>query len=287
MKTLRPNRTLFAILGFGIFLVFLLGAAFWHILLDANSLDCRWTGIVCLFVPDLSDWYIHILSYALMAPLVVTLVVWLNSWRRQWTRLNTLTRNLSALEIKSSKLEKVANSLGLVDKVNLLDSADFLCFCACFTSPRIYVSRAVVESLTDVELEALLLHEKYHWKNHDPLRILLGRLTVSALFFMPVLRDLFQRYLIRMEISADQFAIRCQNNRRGIVGALQKLLQSPSLANEFGLAVSGTEALKYRIEYLARRPINEKILFSHLFFSLLIPVLVSASIVASLTVFHG
>ena len=34
-----------------------------------------------------------------------------------------------------------------------------------------------------------MLHEKHHLENHDPIKILLGRLVVSALFCIPALRD--------------------------------------------------------------------------------------------------
>jgi Zn-dependent protease with chaperone function len=287
MKLLHPNRTLYVLVGIGAFLMFLLGAAAWHILIDGNSLDCSMEGVICLFIPDRSDWYIHLISYALMSPAILALYLGFAVWRRQWIRLNMLTRNLAVLATKDSKLEIVAHRLGLKDKVSLLDSTDCLCFCACFRSPRIYISRPVVETLTTDELEALLLHEKYHLKNSDPLKILLGRLTVSALFFIPILKDLFKRYLIRKEIAADQFAILYQGRRRGIISALQKLLQKQSYADAAGFAVSGTEALKYRIDYIMQRKNGEQITLSYIPLSFIIPVLLICSIVASLTVLRA
>ena len=131
----------------------------------------------------------------------------------------------------------------------------------------------MVDLLASDELEALLLHEKCHLKNHDPLKILLGRLTASALFFIPILKDLPKRYLIRKEIAADQSAILYRGSRRGIISALRKLLEGQSCLGAKGFGVSGTEALKYRIDYLRQRRSNDKIGISHIFVSLMIPAL--------------
>jgi beta-lactamase regulating signal transducer with metallopeptidase domain len=286
MKLLHPNRVLYVLFGIGAFLVLMVGAAAWHVLIDGNSLDCSMKGIICLFIPDRSDWYIHLISYALMSPFILAISLAFTAWRRQWTRLNLLTRNLAILTTNDSKLETAAFHLDLTDKVTLLDSTDFVCFCANFRSPRIYVSRPVVDALKTDELEALLLHEKFHLQNCDPLRILLGRLTVSALFFVPVLKDLFKRYLIRKEIAADQFAIRFQGQRRGIIGALQKLLEQQSYADSTGFAVSGTEALKYRVDYMLGHKGQETITLRRLALSFIMPAFLIFSMVASLTILN-
>ncbi len=286
MKIVRPNRASNVVFGFGALLVFLGGAAIWHTLIDGNSLDCSLKGVICLFIPDRSDWYIHLISYTLMLPFMLALFVWFSSWRKHWLHLNMLTRNLKTLLITDPKLDKIIRNLGLTHRVSLLDSTDYLCFCACLTFPHIYVSRAVVETLNDTELEALLLHEKYHLQNHDPLRIMLGRLTVSSFVVMPVLKDLFERFLVRKEIAADQFAIRYQGNQRGIAGALRKLLQEQTGSDAAGFGVSGTEALKERLNYLLGRQDPETLPLAHIPLSLIAPLLLTFSIVASLTILH-
>jgi Zn-dependent protease with chaperone function len=286
MRKLYPSRTWYALFGIGAFAIFMLGAAVWHILLDGDPLDCPLKGVVCLFIPDLSDWYIHLVAYVLMAPLMLVMYFMFNTWRRQWLRLNVLISSLSPLTIRDDKLEKVAQQLGLMGKVHLLDSRDYICFCACSISPQIYVSLAVVEKLTSIELEALLLHERYHIKNRDPLKIFLGELIVSSMLFMPVLKDLFQRYLIRKEIAADQQAIRYQGSHRGIISTLQKLLQKPSDAGSIRLAVSGTESLRHRINYIMGRINVERIPISHITVSFMMPILLTVSILASFTILH-
>jgi Zn-dependent protease with chaperone function len=284
MKALHPNRTLFILFGIGTVLVFLLGAGAWHAILQADPPGCTENELACLFIPTRFDYGIHLISYALMTPLMVTMFLWFSAWRRQWVQINVLTKNLSAIAVRDDKLEKVASGLGLKGRVQLLDSDDYFSFCARIVSPHIFLSRAVVKALNAEELEALLLHEKYHLENRDPLKILLGRLIISALFFAPVLRDLFQRYLIGKEIAADRFAVGFQGHHRGIVSALQKLLEQQTRIGRVNLAVAGTEALAHRINSILGRAHNERILLSRVAISFLAPALTIASILAPIAV---
>ena len=279
MKKPRPSRAWYALAGIGAFVVFMLGAAAWQMLLQADPTDCSLKGPVCLFIPDFSDWYIHLLSYILMAPLMLAMFLFLKTWRKQQDHLNTLTTNMESLATRDSRLDNIAQRLNLQDRVFLLDSDDYISFCTGFLSPRIYVSKAIVESLTAEELEALLLHERYHLTNRDPLRILLGELIVSGLFFVPVLRDLFKRYLVKKEIAADQYAIQYQGNRLGIARTLNKLLQKEACDGTVSFAASGTDALRDRIDNMLGRGTPEPIPWSHITISIGIPVIIGGILV--------
>jgi beta-lactamase regulating signal transducer with metallopeptidase domain len=105
-------------------------------------------------------------------------------------------------------------------------------------------------------LEALLLHEKYHVENRDPLKILLGRIVTSALFFVPVLKAIFRRYLIEKEVAADQCAIKYQGHSRGIAGALYKMSVKKFMVVH--AAANAGDALEYRIDYLVKHPLPNK-----------------------------
>jgi Zn-dependent protease with chaperone function len=282
MTTLHPSRTLYILFGLGTALVFLLGAAVWHAVIQADPPGCTESEIACLFIPTRSDIGIHLISYGLMTPLLAAMFLWFHSWRRQWRLAHALTRNLGSITVRDDRLDKVATSLGLKDKVHLVDSEDFLSFCACLISPQIFISRAVVNTLDAQELEALLLHEKYHLEHRDPLGVLAGNLIISALFFAPVLRDVFQRFLVRKEIAADQFAIRVQGHRRGLIRALQKLLEEETRIETVNLAVGGLEDLKYRIDHILGRAHSERIPFSRIAISSVAPALTILSIVTPL-----
>jgi len=80
-------------------------------------------------------------------------------------------------------------------------------FCAGLLRPRVYISTAALDSLSANELRAVVAHEAHHRRRLDPLRILLIRLLADALFFVPGLRQLAQRYRELAELAADEAAV--------------------------------------------------------------------------------
>ena len=80
-------------------------------------------------------------------------------------------------------------------------------FCAGYLRPEVYVSHRTVEILTERELGAVLAHEKHHRRVRDPLRLAAGRILSEALFFLPGLRPLSERYADLAELSADRAAV--------------------------------------------------------------------------------
>jgi len=80
-------------------------------------------------------------------------------------------------------------------------------FCAGYVRPAVYVSRGAVELLTDDELDAVLAHEHHHRRARDPLRIACGRILCQALFFVPAIRSLSDRYADLAELRADRAAV--------------------------------------------------------------------------------
>jgi hypothetical protein len=80
-------------------------------------------------------------------------------------------------------------------------------FCAGYLRPSVYVSRRTVDLLTDAQLDAVLAHEHHHRRVRDPLRLACGRILSEALFFIPVLRSLANRYADIAELRADRAAV--------------------------------------------------------------------------------
>ncbi len=276
------------LIGTGITLALLLGVAVCRAILAGCPAGWDKGGLACLFLPTHTDLGIHLLSYAFIGTIVLGASSTLVLWQRQWSKTHMLPRNPALLHDPDSKLRPLTHHLGLKGKVHLLDSEVFLCFCAGFISPRLYLSRGTVEKLTPEELEALLLHEKHHLESYAPLKMLAGKLVVSALFFIPVLQDIFKRYLIETEIAADRSAIQYQGHRRGIAGALEKLVQEHATTPARGWAVGGADALTYRIDHLMGRPPQHVHRFPlpHLATSFLITALILATILAPLSGSH-
>ncbi len=284
MRAIYPSRTFKVLIGTGIILALLLVVAISRAIIAGCPEGWAKGDLLCLFLPAHTDLGTHLLTYVFMGTILLGVYSWLVVWRRQWSKTRLLIGNLALLHAPGSKLERLTRRLGLKDKVHLLDYKAPLCFCAGFIFPQIYLSRGMVEKLAPPELEALLLHEKHHLENYDPLKILLGRLVVSALFFIPALRDILERYLIEKEIAADRSAIRYQGHNRGIASALEKLLPECPGASAEGLAAGATDALGYRINYLTGHAPQHvhRIPVSRLAISFLIIALILATILGPL-----
>ena len=80
-------------------------------------------------------------------------------------------------------------------------------FCAGHLHPRVFISTATADALDPAELDAVLAHEARHRLRRDPLRIAAARALSDALFFLPVLRRLTDRYCALAELGADEAAV--------------------------------------------------------------------------------
>ncbi len=250
---MHQSRTFRLLIGTGTVLALLLGVAVFRTVLASCPEGWATGGFACLFLPTHTDLGTHLLSYTFVGTIVLGASAGLLLWRRQWNKVHSLTTDLTLLRAPEEELSPLVYRLGLEGKICVVNSEALLCFCAGFISPRVYVSRGTIAKLTPEELEALLLHEKHHLSNRVPLKILAGRCIASILFFIPLLQDLLQRYLIEAEIAADRSAIWHQGHRRGIAGALEKLLLQYPASPIPGSAVGAADALPHRIDHLTGR----------------------------------
>jgi Zn-dependent protease with chaperone function len=123
-----------------------------------------------------------------------------------------------------------------VDQVVCLDSAAAAAFCAGLLRPRVYVTSAMVVSLADQELDAVLVHEAEHAHRRDPLRRLAGRAAADVLFYLPLVGWWSRRRLEDAELAADRAAIR-QVGRTPLARALRAT--APPVAPAAGAGFDG------------------------------------------------
>jgi Zn-dependent protease with chaperone function len=120
--------------------------------------------------------------------------------------------------------------------------------CIGMLKPRLVISTGLVRLLTDDELVAVLVHEERHRRRRAPLRQLVARTTVRAMFFLPVLRDLLDAHLLAEEVVADREAAALAG-RRVLVVALEKL--STSVSIEGAAAIADVSPMSARLRVLA------------------------------------
>jgi Zn-dependent protease with chaperone function len=123
-------------------------------------------------------------------------------------------------------LKRTAREAGLDGRVVFVDLAEPFSFAYGIFTPRVVVSRGLAERAFHRELHAVLAHERYHVRNLDPLKAMLARALVAALFFLPALDPLRVRYLAACELAADREAVRVCG-RGPLAGALLKVVRGP------------------------------------------------------------
>jgi len=93
-------------------------------------------------------------------------------------------------------------------------------FCVGLARPRIYLSSGAVTVLDRDELQAVLAHEAHHATRRDPLRVLIARVLRDALFFLPIMRHVADRYEAMAEMAADESAVRCSGDPGALASAM-------------------------------------------------------------------
>lgn len=137
------------------------------------------------------------LLLAIAATGVATIILGFRASRRQIRAYRLMVAQIGAVE-----------PLAKDPRVNVIADPLPQAFCAGYLRPRVYISRRTLELLTEAELHAVLAHEHHHRRVRDPLRLAYARILSEALFFVPVLRSLSERYADLAELSADRAAVR-------------------------------------------------------------------------------
>ncbi len=149
-------------------------------------------------------------------------------------------------------VQAIATGLGLCDKVVIVKHNKKLSFCFGMIQPKICLSTGLLRTLTTDELKAVLLHESYHVKNHDPLKILLSKTARLMLFFIPTVKEMHQYYVLSKEIAADATAVR-MGKRQSLKQVLAKLLESNQPQLGIVAALANTDDLEKRILHLTNQ----------------------------------
>ncbi len=151
------------------------------------------------------------------------------------------------------RLARLACQMGIEERLTyVLDPAPYA-FCYGFLSPRICVSSGMARALTLRELRAVLLHEGCHLRHRDPLKVLISRAVAGALFLLPVVAELRDRYLLDKELSADAEVVD-RLSSRPLAGAILKICRGGyhPVGELAAAAVGPFNVIGERIRHLAR-----------------------------------
>jgi Zn-dependent protease with chaperone function len=186
-----------------------------------------------------------------IALVAVALAFGVRSAARQILASRRLALRVQGLGLELTEgLAFTAREIGLGGRVVLLDAPERFSFAYGVLTPRVVVSRGLLEGVSDDELRAILEHEHYHVCNLDPLKVVLVQALSATFFFLPALDSLRARYLAGRELAADRRAVKACG-RRPLVGALLKVVRGPDWSELDGVAAfGGPELLDVRVAQL-------------------------------------
>ena len=148
-----------------------------------------------------------------------------------------------------AELAAAARDAGLEGRIVLVRRAELFSFvCGAFV-PRVAISTGMLERLSPAELRAALEHERYHVRNLDPLRELIGRVLAESLFYLPLAASMHRCYAIERELAADRRAAAIVG-RRPLAGALLAALEGPCPEPRASVALGGSALLASRLSQL-------------------------------------
>jgi hypothetical protein len=170
---------------------------------------------------------------------------------RQIGASHALARRVTALVlVQPDQLQQATSQAGLNGRVVLVDCVEWFSFAYGALTPRVAVSRGLLEGVSAQELRAVLEHERYHVRNLDPLKVLIVRALPATFFFLPVLGALRTRYVAGRELAADRRAVQACG-REPLVSALLKVVCGPAWSElEVAAAIGGPELLDLRVAQL-------------------------------------
>lgn len=219
-----------------------------------NSLvetTCRHVGNSCQQFTPFNNPIISIPYIFLWGFAVLIIVVGLVTFLYQVSATLRFKKELSLRTTECSQgFTDLLRKLGLENKVFVVRDSRVFSFCLGFISPKIYLSDSIFSKLNSAEIEAVLLHEKYHLEHRDPLKILISQSIKSAFFFLPIFKDLNDSYIIGKELAADKKAVNLLGEKRTLIEALFKVLTFQSIFRSQGVVAGQLSATKERIKAL-------------------------------------
>jgi hypothetical protein len=127
--------------------------------------------------------------------------------------------------------------------VNVIADPRPQAFCAGYLRPTVYISQRAIDLLSEPELSAVLAHEHHHKRVRDPLRLACGRITGRALFFVPVLRSLWERYADLAEVNADRAAVRASAGHQAPLASALLVFDASAPSGVSGISPERVDSL--------------------------------------------
>lgn len=138
-------------------------------------------------------------------------------------KLILLKRSLTIVKMPAI-VKDLAKKHNLQDRILVIYDKKPNAFCLGLRNQKIYITTSLVSLLSEEELEAVILHEKYHYKNHDTIWMLLMSMVGDFFFFIPIISDFISGVIRKNETMADQYSVQSVGGNRTLIGSFKKLV---------------------------------------------------------------
>jgi len=125
----------------------------------------------------------------------------------------------------------------LSEKVKVIQDEKPLAFCLGFFRPKIYLSTSLIKLMNRYELEAIILHEKYHLLKKDNILLVVVSFIRQFFILFPIFIDFFDSLIKAREVQADRYGSVLLGKKQPVAAAFKKLLRF-DLNNSYRLGYS-------------------------------------------------
>jgi Zn-dependent protease with chaperone function len=124
----------------------------------------------------------------------------------------------------SSEVALLLRRLGIEERTRFFIEDQPVAFVRGFLRPTICLSTGLIAVLTPEELEAVVLHERWHALRRDPLRLALVQSLTYPLRARPGVQEIVFQHSLALEVAADKHAVQTMRSTRGVASALLRLI---------------------------------------------------------------
>lgn len=146
---------------------------------------------------------------------------------------------------------------GDMEDVCVLDHPLPVAYCVPARKRPIVLTSGTLDTLEDIQLQAVLAHERAHLRYRHHLFLTAVDALAAALFWLPTFRDARRCLPILLEMTADDIAAR-RYGRRTVAVALRKLAIVPRPAGGLSAGAAGTSELARRLVRLENPAVPDR-----------------------------
>lgn len=188
----------------------------------------------------------HTIGFVLLGFIAVLSIFFVSLLIVSYIKFHLKLKKYHGLETNMSlRVKNIISNIGAQGLVRLVESELPIALCFGLLKPKIYISTGLVNSLTDHQTEAILLHELFHFKNKHMLLSFVNELLASLMFFFPLLKDITISVRRLFETEADNFVVEFQKTDKHLKEAQRFFTEnshsfSPVLVQSFASYVRYT-----------------------------------------------